>query len=158
MALPAALIRAFGVGKKAWRIYKKHKKEIDTGVITAAALVRKYQTRMPTKAKRKTTRQRVKQKTKRPVRAKIKTKTMAKRKTPRRRAGKSLKTTAKRVLTGVGIASVVGGGLVGGGIGYVIGGAEEAAGAFFAPQIRQLVGNLSGQVSGLGAANGGGLW
>ena len=82
---------------------------------------------------------------------------MARRKRTYRRKGSNMKTNAKKVLVGIGLASLLGPGVLSAGAGYVLGGPAEAAGAFFAPQIRNLISGLGGGLSGLGGGTGSGM-
>lgn len=148
MALPAAFIRIFGVGKAAWKAWKKLTPAEQRAFKSLAA--KSYTAAKRVKSKRKTN----------PGKNPGKIKTMRRRRTyrprpaTRRRKGASLKTTAKSVLIGVGVGSIVGGGILGAAGGWFMSGLPGAAGAFLAPQIRTMLSGLTSQVGGIGGATG----
>ena len=58
------------------------------------------------------------------------------------RRGTSMKSMAKNIMAGLGVASVIGGGPLGALAGYVFGGVPGAAAGFFANELRGLFGSL----------------
>jgi hypothetical protein len=80
---------------------------------------------------------------------------VAKKKGYKRRSGMNIRTLAKQLAMGVGVSAVLGGGVVGGGIGYALGGVPAAIGGYLGAA--GLMG-MTGMVGGNGGSSTGFLY
>ena len=113
--LPKSIIKKYGVTKKAWAVYRG-------------------QSSSSSRSSRRSRRRKIKTRS-------IK---MVRRKSYHRRRSSSgfgsMKGLASKVLVGVGVTSIVGGGILGLGGAFLLGGIPAVAGAFLAPKLSGIMG------------------